>query len=45
MVWTSNHTSNNMSQMFIGDWDHAAALAALAGAPARTNHSEAAKSD
>lgn len=36
IVWTSNHTDNGMSQMFMGRWDHDAALAALAAAPART---------
>jgi len=35
MVWTSNHTQDGLSQMFMADWDHEAALAALAAAPAR----------
>lgn len=35
IVWTSNHTNTGMSQMFIGSWDHEAALAALEEAPRR----------
>lgn len=39
IVWTSNHTDSGMSQMFIGEWDHSAARAALAEAPRRgENH-------
>ena len=29
ITWTSNRTSSKQSQIFIGDWDHAAALAAI----------------
>ncbi|MCB1097389.1 MAG: M28 family peptidase [Verrucomicrobiae bacterium] len=29
LAWTSNRTSNNTSQIFLADWDHAAALALL----------------
>ncbi len=29
LMWTSNRTENEKSQLFIGRWDHAAALAAL----------------
>jgi Tol biopolymer transport system component len=29
LMWTSNRTENKMSQLFIGKWNHAAALAAL----------------
>jgi hypothetical protein len=39
IVWTSNHTDTGLSQMFIGDWDHEAALAALREAPLRTEGS------
>ena len=35
VVWTSNHTNTGMSQMFIGSWNHRAALAALEQAPRR----------
>ena len=29
LMWTSNRTENKMSQLFIGKWNHVAALAAL----------------
>jgi Tol biopolymer transport system component len=29
IVWTSNHTGTGLSQIFIADWDHDAALAVL----------------
>jgi Tol biopolymer transport system component len=35
IVWTSNNTDNGMSQLFMGTWDHEAALAALADSPLR----------
>lgn len=35
--WTSNATPKKQSQIFIGNWDHAAALALLADAPLRAN--------
>ncbi|MGD8376949.1 MAG: peptidase M28, partial [Acidobacteriota bacterium] len=35
IVWTSNHTDDGMSQLFLGSWDHEAALAALREAPLR----------
>jgi Tol biopolymer transport system component len=35
IVWTSNNTDNGMSQLFMGTWDHEAALAALAKSPLR----------
>jgi Tol biopolymer transport system component len=35
IVWTSNNTDNGMSQLFIGSWDHEAALAALSESPLR----------
>ena len=35
IVWTSNNTDSGMSQLFIGSWDHEAALAALAESPLR----------
>ncbi len=36
LTWTSNRTADKTSQIFVADWDHAAALAALGldGAPA-----------
>jgi Tol biopolymer transport system component len=33
--WTSNATPEKQSQIFVGDWDHAAALALLAASPLR----------
>ncbi len=33
--WTSNRTADKKSQIFLADWNHLAALAALAGAPMR----------
>jgi hypothetical protein len=35
LSWTSNRTSTKKGQIFIGDWDHALALAALAKSPRR----------
>ncbi|NIR51318.1 M28 family peptidase [candidate division KSB1 bacterium] len=35
LCWTSNRTSDNRSQLFIGNWDHGAALAAINSAPMR----------
>jgi len=35
LMWTSNRTENGKSQLFIGRWDHAAAVAALGKAPKR----------
>lgn len=35
IVWTSNRTPNKMSQVFMADWDDAAALEALQNAPVR----------
>lgn len=35
LAWTSNRTADKKSQIFIADWDHEAALAALAAAPVR----------
>jgi len=35
ICWTSNHTDSGMSQLFLADWDHQAARAALAAAPVR----------
>ena len=35
LLWTSNRTENKMSQLFLGRWDHAAALVALGKAPKR----------
>ena len=37
ICWTSNHTDAGTSQLFIANWDHQAALAALADAPARSS--------
>ena len=39
--WTSNATPEDQSQIFIGDWDHAAALELIAAAPARTKQAAA----
>ena len=33
LLWTSSRTENKKSQLFIGNWNHAAALAALGKAP------------
>ena len=35
LCWTSNRTNSGKSQLFLGNWDHQAALAALAVAPTR----------
>lgn len=35
IVWTSTHTNNGQSQLFYGDWNNDAAMAALASAPFR----------
>ncbi len=35
ICWTSNHTESGFSQMFIAEWDHQAALDALAASPRR----------
>lgn len=35
IVWTTNRTGDKKSQLFIADWNHEAALAAIAAAPAR----------
>jgi Tol biopolymer transport system component len=40
MVWTSQRHNGDGAQLFIGEWNHEAALAALAAAPPRTAHSE-----
>lgn len=37
LSWTSNRTSSGKSQLFIADWDHQAALEALAAAPVRNS--------
>jgi Tol biopolymer transport system component len=37
LCWTSGRTSDGKSQLFMADWNHAAALAALARAPARSS--------
>jgi len=36
ICWTSNLTDTNESQMFLADWDHAAALDAVAKSPVRS---------
>jgi hypothetical protein len=36
LCWTSNRTSDGKSQLFMADWDHEAAWAALSTAPLRT---------
>ena len=35
LCWTSNRTATGKSQLFIADWNHEAALAAIAAAPKR----------
>jgi Tol biopolymer transport system component len=35
LAWTSNRTANKTSQIFIGNWDHGAALRALKQSPER----------
>ena len=37
LCWTANRTADGKSQLFLADWNHEAALAALANAPARTD--------
>jgi len=39
LAWTSNRTTEKQSQIFIADWNHDAARAALARGFSRTNHS------
>lgn len=39
--WTSNATAGERSQLFVADWDHEAALAALAEAPLRARDAAA----
>lgn len=35
LAWTSNRTTEKVSQIFLADWNHEAALAAIAAAPRR----------
>lgn len=35
LAWTSSRTADRTAQLFIGDWDHAGALAAIGSAPLR----------
>ncbi len=35
LSWTSNRTGSGASQLFLADWDHAAAVTALAASPSR----------
>jgi Tol biopolymer transport system component len=39
LCWTSGRTPDGKSQLFMGDWNHPAALAALKAAPARSSES------
>ncbi len=39
LCWTTARTPNGQSQLFLANWNHAAALAALAKAPLRTTSS------
>lgn len=41
LSWTSNATGDKKSQIFVGAWDHEAALALLAAAPARASAASA----
>ncbi len=45
LCWTANRTADGKSQLFLADWNHDAALAALASAPARTDGKTAALTD
>ncbi|MDR4509640.1 MAG: hypothetical protein MRJ65_15660 [Candidatus Brocadiaceae bacterium] len=38
IAWTSNRTIDKSSQLFMAEWDHTAALAALNSAPKRQTH-------
>ncbi|MHC4609562.1 MAG: hypothetical protein ACYS7M_04365 [Planctomycetota bacterium] len=40
LCWTSNNTDTGFSQMFIAEWDHQAALRALAESPLRPSADE-----
>lgn len=40
MAWTSERHGDKGGQIYIADWNHEAALAALAAAPLRTNNSD-----
>ncbi|UCG53829.1 MAG: M28 family peptidase [Candidatus Latescibacterota bacterium] len=40
LAWTSNRTAEKKSQIFIAEWNHDAALSALADAPARPGSDE-----
>ena len=42
LCWTANRTADGKSQLFLADWNHDAALSALAAAPARTDGKTAA---
>jgi Tol biopolymer transport system component len=44
LCWTANRTSDQKSQLFRADWNHEAAVRALAAAPTRTPASSAADS-
>ncbi len=41
LCWTSGRTPDGKSQLFMGDWNHSAALAALKAAPARGSNGAA----
>jgi hypothetical protein len=43
LCWTTNRTGDKQSQLFLADWNHEAALAALQAGPARAATTEAAK--
>ena len=40
MAWTSQRHGEKGAQIFLGQWNHEAALAALAAAPARIENSK-----
>jgi len=44
LAWTSNRTANKSSQLFIGEWDHDAAVNTLKSAPPRSTGTEEARS-
>lgn len=43
LCWTSGRTSDGKSQLFMGEWNHEAALKALETAPERSKHIETPK--
>lgn len=44
LCWTSGRTADGKSQLFLGNWNHTAALTALKAAPARNSESSRSRS-